>query len=925
MATGNSTLASTATQAAVKQKKERAYLDTPILISPKTHVPAAFHIVDQRWVTDVEGSPLNRWTDDKGAAGVKAVPLRSIYETWDTDALFMCFHPIGCPPARVSKEAIYSGEIPVEMRFVGIDYDRDGKSWAGVDFIGFCQRHLSGPMARRFAWWQTRGGLRGLSILDEPEILDSADSLLEYEARLRAHRMLLQAESGLELDAAVCDDATRLQRIAHGVRDGTRQTLGWFQHEVGVTTLRGLTPVYKPGESPEERERAEAARVERLARVRRNVSQYPVDRSGRADRYMLALPPAIEGQGGHVASRSALWRMILGFDLDETEAVELAHAYNAAKCVPPFDAKIIERIARDAVRKAQNHTGRGDMLDSDWEARPRFPEQTPEEAADQTVLAQEILSECREVRESEVPRSVERTEPEASGAPEVCLPHLLDPGDDYDRPGPGDGSPLPDPGDGGMEEHGEEPPAATPCDQPPEGVCSLDSLLYRGVENPRCIDLDPGWDLVGPSAREAKTTLRGSHNISLHKMADGILACQAAIDNPETHHLESVFGTGRWRCKHSKYCPLCGWVQAHELGDSVRRTLLENNAGDAEKKCAAVWVFEFEANTLGGARDKAQAWASSRLAARVAGRDVCLLRIFSRRYSVPSGIDSEKARQRLLVFCLRDRAIDDVAEHLRDDIESGRVNCLGAARGTAEWARRLTIDNMHVPDWFSDPAAAGEPMVEYFNAEAGTPQFRKGNGLSAIWKNATDPAPEGEAARGHFKSVVYARDVAHLARRDKETAVAIVKTKIHEFVRWNAGGQPHAPVVRYQHDGLWVEWVNKSRDEQAEEKPPTAPRELSDWRAWDMLLEMQQLLQGDPEESRMAIKSLFESIELRDESHHQRNMTTWIPGWLRTEMRADRKLWDASEQAVADRIRREEMLGSYAQHIIAFDEGRAAG
>jgi hypothetical protein len=57
----------------------------------------------------------------------------------------------------------------------------------------------------------------------------------------------------------------------------------------------------------------------------------------RAERYLVSMPPAIEGQGGHSKLLTAAVRMVQGYLLTEDQAFDvLARVYNP-RCVPPWD------------------------------------------------------------------------------------------------------------------------------------------------------------------------------------------------------------------------------------------------------------------------------------------------------------------------------------------------------------------------------------------------------------------------------------------------------------------------------------------------------------------------------------------------------------------------------------------------------------
>lgn len=70
----------------------------------------------------------------------------------------------------------------------------------------------------------------------------------------------------------------------------------------------------------------------------------------RARKYLAKLPPSISGQSGHNATFHAACVLILGFELNEADAIGLMHDYNA-KCSPPWSVKDLERKVREAAKQ----------------------------------------------------------------------------------------------------------------------------------------------------------------------------------------------------------------------------------------------------------------------------------------------------------------------------------------------------------------------------------------------------------------------------------------------------------------------------------------------------------------------------------------------------------------------------------------------
>lgn len=61
------------------------------------------------------------------------------------------------------------------------------------------------------------------------------------------------------------------------------------------------------------------------------------DKLARASAYLSAMPPAVQGAGGHNALFTAARALVLGFELDETTAAALLWSEYNTRCAPPWD------------------------------------------------------------------------------------------------------------------------------------------------------------------------------------------------------------------------------------------------------------------------------------------------------------------------------------------------------------------------------------------------------------------------------------------------------------------------------------------------------------------------------------------------------------------------------------------------------------
>ena len=69
-----------------------------------------------------------------------------------------------------------------------------------------------------------------------------------------------------------------------------------------------------------------------------------------AKRYLAAIPPAISGQGGHAQTLTAARALIWGFNLPESEAMQLLQQWNQS-CQPPWSQKELEHKIHEAGTK----------------------------------------------------------------------------------------------------------------------------------------------------------------------------------------------------------------------------------------------------------------------------------------------------------------------------------------------------------------------------------------------------------------------------------------------------------------------------------------------------------------------------------------------------------------------------------------------
>jgi hypothetical protein len=82
------------------------------------------------------------------------------------------------------------------------------------------------------------------------------------------------------------------------------------------------------------------------------LSSNETDPVERASRYLAKMPPAISGQGGHLATWYAA-RAMCGFGLTKDEVLELLLTEYNPRCVPPWRRDDLQHKVADAFGKAK--------------------------------------------------------------------------------------------------------------------------------------------------------------------------------------------------------------------------------------------------------------------------------------------------------------------------------------------------------------------------------------------------------------------------------------------------------------------------------------------------------------------------------------------------------------------------------------------
>jgi hypothetical protein len=221
--------------------------------------------------------------------------------------------------AVLPEKRVRTRDAVCAIRHVFIEVDHDGR---GVLAAISARRDLPTPSYvlhsspdRVHVLWRATG-------LTKSE----AEQLQKYLAR----------ELGADPAATPCSQTTRLPGFLNYK----------YAPPVLVRAKYGrTTPVYTPADFPVPPASPRTGRGGRMALPRRSA-----DVMERARRYLAALPPAVAGQHGDIATFRACCRLVRGFLLSDDDAFALITEWNA-RCEPPWT----ERELADKIRRARRY------------------------------------------------------------------------------------------------------------------------------------------------------------------------------------------------------------------------------------------------------------------------------------------------------------------------------------------------------------------------------------------------------------------------------------------------------------------------------------------------------------------------------------------------------------------------------------------
>jgi hypothetical protein len=157
--------------------------------------------------------------------------------------------------------------------------------------------------------------------------------------RLQRH---LAEELGADLAATPCTQTTRLP--------------GFLNHKYAPAaavevTYAAATRSYTPNDFPQRQKR-----TERRSAAATTASVAGADIMTRARHYLSALPPAVSGQHGDIATFRACCRLVRGFLLTDNDALSILHDWNA-RCQPPWTERELTAKLRYARRYGREPLG----------------------------------------------------------------------------------------------------------------------------------------------------------------------------------------------------------------------------------------------------------------------------------------------------------------------------------------------------------------------------------------------------------------------------------------------------------------------------------------------------------------------------------------------------------------------------------------
>lgn len=136
----------------------------------------------------------------------------------------------------------------------------------------------------------------------------------------------------------------------------TRALPGFFNHKyrpasMVVTEFATAGGRWRPADFPlvVSPERTVASEVARASGVGSSTAD-------RARRYIAAIPPAVAGQHGDVATFRVCCRLVRGFDLDEDQALSVLAEWNHA-CEPPWSERDLRAKLQAARRYGREPVG----------------------------------------------------------------------------------------------------------------------------------------------------------------------------------------------------------------------------------------------------------------------------------------------------------------------------------------------------------------------------------------------------------------------------------------------------------------------------------------------------------------------------------------------------------------------------------------
>lgn len=272
------------------------------------------------------------------------------YVTRDGNPTKVPFSPNG-KPAKSDDSATWSALedcVPHIAKYEGVGFELSAVDpYVGIDLDG-CREPETGEVE---PWAK--------------EIIKAADSYSEVSPSGTGVKIFVRGEwphggrkKQFDTDGEVCEKTPGIEVYAE-------------RRYFAVTSIRikGISPVIEERQEFLDwlyREHFKpAAPVPRQAGSHRGQSEIEIVE--RARKYVEKMDPAVSGQGGHNATFTVACRLVLGFGLNEGDALFILREYNQ-RCSPPWSERELQHKVKQAAKQPGERNYLRDAKPEQWES-----------------------------------------------------------------------------------------------------------------------------------------------------------------------------------------------------------------------------------------------------------------------------------------------------------------------------------------------------------------------------------------------------------------------------------------------------------------------------------------------------------------------------------------------------------------------------